>query len=104
MTFFLSLSLSLSKQIGGHIDIWALGITLIEAWTGQRPHDEYSQGLQLVYAIAVLRKTPRVPRDTPSALAELIRDCWEIDPLRRPKALEVQRRLEEELARVTAEE
>ena len=77
---------------------------LNEMWSGERPHQEYSQQLQLIYQVAVLRRTPKIERSTPAVLAELIRECWGIDPVRRPGAEEVRRRLEEELARVVAAE
>lgn len=54
----------------------------------------------MIYRVAILRQTPRVSRRTPPALEALLRDCWEIDPLRRPSAAECERRLEQELARV----
>ena len=84
------------------IDIWALGVVLNEAFTGRRHLDDVSQPLQVIYRVAVLRQTPRVSRATPRELERLLRDCWEIDPLRRPSARECERRLEEELARVEA--
>lgn len=57
---------------------------------------------QVIYRVAILRQTPRLSRRTPPALERLLRDCWEIDPLRRPSSRECGRRLEEELARVLA--
>ncbi|KAG2499400.1 hypothetical protein HYH03_002974 [Edaphochlamys debaryana] len=94
--------------VSHHVDMYAVGIILYELLAGQRPW----AGMTMVQiAIAVVMHEARPPLERLSAkrcprrLYQLIRSCWEADPLRRPAAAEMLKALllqREDLARAQA--
>ncbi|MCW2602525.1 MAG: serine/threonine protein kinase, partial [Pseudonocardiales bacterium] len=70
-------------------DVYALGLILLEAITGQR---EY-QGSDTEAALARLARQPAVPAQLPAALAQLLADMVARDPAARPTAADVASRL-----------
>jgi serine/threonine protein kinase len=76
------------------IDIYALGITFWEIWTGKEAHQEHSQFD--IYKIVEEGKRPSVDMDVP-APAEFVRamtDAWHQSAEQRPSAQELVYRLE----------
>ncbi len=69
-------------DVGPPADIYALGLVLLEAWTGRK---EY-QGEGIEGASERLTRAPVVPRDTPPPLNEAITEMTATDPRRRPSA------------------
>ena len=67
-----------SGRIGAAGDIWALGVTLVEALT-QRP-PAWSEGSD----------TPTLPESLPPAFAETIRRCLSRNPADRPTAVDLE--------------
>ncbi|QRV97881.1 kinase domain protein [Ceratobasidium sp. AG-Ba] len=76
-------------------DIYALGMTILEAFTGEVPYPKTSQ-----YLIPELVVTKRQPPARPSdvippdnkdgdRLWKLLQDCWEFEPQNRPSAIDV---------------
>ncbi len=67
-----------SGRIGAAGDIWALGVTLVEALT-QRP-PAWSEGFD----------TPTLPESLPPAFAETVRRCLSRNPADRPTAVDLE--------------
>ncbi|MFF3215382.1 protein kinase [Streptomyces sp. NPDC002886] len=72
-------------------DIYALGVTLLEALTGHREH----QGTPVEIGIARLLHPPRIPEGMPDELARLLRAMTGRDPAVRPDAAAVHLRLQD---------
>jgi serine/threonine protein kinase len=70
-------------QLGPAVDIYALGLVLLECLTGQR---EYTGTNKINAAMARLERPPTIPADLPEPLIQLIRRMTELDPERRPTA------------------
>ncbi|KXZ47503.1 hypothetical protein GPECTOR_35g941 [Gonium pectorale] len=77
-------------------DIYAFGIVLWEMLAAQRPW-KGSNIIQIAFAVSVHRARPPLdilaPERCPPKLRQLIAECWEHDPSRRPAAEEVAKRL-----------
>ncbi|MEU9032591.1 protein kinase [Streptomyces sp. NPDC048383] len=72
-------------------DIYALGVTLLEALTGRR---EY-QGTPVEIGTAHLLRPPRIPEELPEDLARLLKAMTDQAPAARPDAAAVHQRLQE---------
>jgi len=89
----------LEKKYSAKSDCWSYGVTVWEVITRKEPYE----GLDNVQAAShVMHKglRPRVPDNTPPALAKLIDSCFEVDPKQRPKfsrILEVLEQIEKEV-------
>lgn len=70
-------------DLGPAVDIYALGLVLLECMTGQQ---EYTGANRLKAALARLDRAPRIPANLPTQLAGLLRAMTHADPLRRPTA------------------
>jgi hypothetical protein len=77
------------EEVGPATDVYALGLVLLEALTGER---EYP-GSTAETALARLSRPPRVPADAPPDLAALLAGMTTTDPADRPGADEVASRL-----------
>ena len=69
-------------EVGPPADVYALGLVLLEAWTGRR---EY-QGEGIAGAGERLTRSPVVPRDVPEPTRGAISAMTATDPARRPDA------------------
>ncbi|ANY06521.1 serine/threonine-protein kinase [Pseudonocardia sp. HH130630-07] len=70
------------REVGPPTDVYALGLVLLEAWTGRQ---EY-QGEGLAGAAERVRRPAVVPSDVPEPLRTAIAQATAIDPQRRPPA------------------
>ena len=73
-------------------DIYSLGLVLLECLTGRA---EYP-GTPMETASARLHRSPQVPLELPAPLRSLLEAMTDMDPEKRPAALEVERALSEE--------
>ncbi|NMH77385.1 serine/threonine-protein kinase [Pseudonocardia xinjiangensis] len=73
------------EAVGPPVDVYALGLVLLEALTGRR---EYP-GLAVESATARLHRCPAVPRGLPGGLGELLDAMTRSDPRQRPTAAQV---------------
>jgi hypothetical protein len=71
--------------VGPAADVYALGLVLLEAFTGRREYD----GSAIESAMARLHRAPVVPEAVPHPLAAVLRHMTATDPVRRPTAAEV---------------
>ena len=73
------------EAVGPPADVYALGLVLLEAVTGQREYD----GAAVESALARLHRAPRVPQALPGPLAPTLRRMTAASPEERPTAGEV---------------
>ena len=76
-------------EVGPAADIYALGLVLIEALTGQRSY----QGPALEAVLARLDRSPEIPAGLPQPWPQLLTAMTAMDPDQRPNAAEVARTL-----------
>ncbi|HEX3787205.1 MAG TPA: serine/threonine-protein kinase [Pseudonocardiaceae bacterium] len=69
--------------LGPAVDIYALGLVLLECLTGRR---EYTGTSKLETALARLDRQPRLPNSLPNSLAGLLRAMTALEPDHRPSA------------------
>lgn len=74
------------------IDVYALGITMWEIWTGQDPFDETATFS--IYSKVMSGERPPVPNTAPDSYVDLMCRAWNQDPGNRPTATEMVQELE----------
>lgn len=77
-------------------DIFSFGIILFEMVTGKRPFHESSGGSNLAATMKLANKErPKIPPECkcPKWLSEMIQQCWDAEPTRRPTAAGILERL-----------
>lgn len=75
---------------GSEADIWALGVSAFEIATGELPFLGQGGVMQLHGA-----ETPELPDSIPAYLRTIITRCLDADPVRRPKAADIVRMIEQ---------
>jgi serine/threonine protein kinase len=73
----------LGGALGPAVDVYALGLVLLECITGRR---EFDGPNKMEAALARLSRDPRIPTDLPGPLAGLLRAMTAREPGRRPTA------------------
>ncbi|CAB4416168.1 unnamed protein product [Rhizophagus irregularis] len=66
-------------------DIYSFGILMWEISSGQTPFNNYEHDYDLAMKI-VNGMRPKIRTEIPSKYKELMKQCWDADPLKRPKA------------------
>uniref|UniRef100_A0A8C4X2Q7 mitogen-activated protein kinase kinase kinase n=1 Tax=Erpetoichthys calabaricus TaxID=27687 RepID=A0A8C4X2Q7_ERPCA len=64
-------------------DVWGYGVLLWELLTGEVPYRGID-GLAVAYGVAVNKLTLPIPSTCPEPFAQLMAECWDQDPHRRP--------------------
>ena len=97
---YLSPEQVLGRPVGRPVDVYALGLVLLECLTGRLEYD----GTPLEAAIARLHRPPLLPDSLPDEFAALLRQMTAPDAVTRPTARDCARRLAELAAGVGARE
>ncbi|KAF8055592.1 SEC13B [Scenedesmus sp. PABB004] len=104
---YMSPEVLLKRPASAASDVYALAVTLAEAWSGVYPFSdctkdnpevhtvlEHGYGRQeLAAAVAAEGLRPSLPRGGPAGLAELLASAWQRDPAARPSAAALRDRL-----------
>ncbi|HEX6347125.1 serine/threonine-protein kinase [Umezawaea sp.] len=77
------------KNLGFPVDVYALGLVLLECLTGYREYE----GTEVEAAIARLHRPPDIPGELPADLVRLLTRMTALTPHRRPTALQCARAL-----------
>ncbi|XP_039003920.1 mitogen-activated protein kinase kinase kinase 5-like isoform X2 [Hibiscus syriacus] len=72
-----------SSKLALAVDIWSLGCTIIEMYTGKAPWSEY-EGAAAMFK--VMRDTPPIPETLSSEGKDFLRCCFKRKPAERPSA------------------
>jgi eukaryotic-like serine/threonine-protein kinase len=80
----------LGEDVGPSVDVYALGLVLLECLTGEI---EYFGGTEVEIALARLHRSPRIPTGLPYDLAGLIGAMTATDPAERPTAAQCEHHL-----------
>ena len=64
-------------------DIYSMGMIMWELTTGCKPFANVEHDTDLIYEI-IDGKRPEITSDTPECFANLMKRCWDSDPLKRP--------------------
>ncbi|HEX5404937.1 MAG TPA: serine/threonine-protein kinase [Pseudonocardiaceae bacterium] len=81
----------LGSEIGPPVDVYALGLVLLECLTGKI---EYLGGSEVETAIARLHRAPHIPDDLPHDLVGLLSAMTAYEPAQRPTAQQCARHLD----------
>src|SRR5947207_2607612 len=66
-----------------------MGMIMWELTTGCKPFANVEHDTDLIYEI-IDGKRPEITSDTPECFANLVKGCWDPDPLKRPSILEIE--------------
>ncbi|RIA83790.1 kinase-like domain-containing protein [Glomus cerebriforme] len=69
-------------------DIYSFGMVMWELTTGCKPFANIDHDIALIYEI-IDGKRPEITNDTPKFFADLMKRCWDSDPLKRPSIEEI---------------
>lgn len=75
-------------------DVWSFGVVLWELLTGQVPYRDV-EALAVAYGVAMNSLTLPIPSTCPDVLKELMKECWNQDPHKRPSFQGILEDLEE---------
>lgn len=71
------------KPYNASVDVYAFGVLLCELFSGEQPY--YGYDYTDLRRKVPLGERPELPRfDTPEDIRQLIKQCWDADPNRRP--------------------
>ncbi|GES97623.1 kinase-like domain-containing protein [Rhizophagus clarus] len=69
-------------------DIYSFGMIMWELTTGCKPFANVEHNISLIYEI-IDGKRPEITNDTPECFANLMKKCWDPNPLKRPSIDEI---------------
>ncbi|KAG8793744.1 hypothetical protein FRC12_001754 [Ceratobasidium sp. 428] len=86
-------------DVSNEADVYALGMTILETFTGKHPYDTIKNDPSIVKTVVADKKIPDRPPEIPednmsgNMLWELLVNCWSHKPSERPTALSVHQSL-----------
>ncbi|POG81561.1 kinase-like domain-containing protein, partial [Rhizophagus irregularis DAOM 181602=DAOM 197198] len=66
-------------------DIYSFGILMWEISSGQTPFNNYEHDYDLAMKVNGMR--PKIRSEIPPGYNQLMKQCWDADPLKRPKMI-----------------
>jgi serine/threonine protein kinase len=75
-------------------DMYAYGIIMWQVATGERPFRNRPYDLTLAYDVCMANLRPDVNDEIPICYVEQMRQCWDVDPGRRPPATDLDQCME----------
>ncbi|KAK7401536.1 hypothetical protein VNO78_13087 [Psophocarpus tetragonolobus] len=82
------------KRYGRKVDVYSFGLVLWELVSGKVPFEDMSP-IQVAVAVADRNLRPVVPSHCPHILSDLMKQCWDLKPEKRPEFWHVVRVLEQ---------
>jgi hypothetical protein len=82
-----------NKEYSVKSDVWSFGILAFEIIAQEEPHTK-SDPIQVGRFIRDEGRTPELPVTCPEELASIIKNCWQLDPAKRPNFEEITPELE----------
>jgi serine/threonine protein kinase len=82
------------KHYSKKVDVYSFGIVLWELVTGLLPFQNMTP-VQVAYAVVNKNLRPPIPEDCPAALRNLMEQCWNSCPERRPNFYQIVQTLED---------
>ncbi|POG82439.1 kinase-like domain-containing protein [Rhizophagus irregularis DAOM 181602=DAOM 197198] len=70
-------------------DVYSYGMIMWELTTGCKPFANIEHNVELICEI-IDGKRPEITNDTPECFANLMKKCWDSDPLKRPTSYEIE--------------
>ena len=74
------------KGYGRRADIWSVGCTVIEMFTGQHPWPQLENTWAAMFFIAKTTSGPPLPESASDVAKDFLRACFVLDPKGRPTA------------------
>ena len=65
-----------------------MGMIMLELTSGCKPFANVEHNTDLIYEI-IDGKRPEIASDTPECFANLMKECWDSNPLKRPSAVDI---------------
>ncbi|KAL6268889.1 hypothetical protein ACE6H2_025800 [Prunus campanulata] len=82
-----------SKPYNRKCDVYSFGICLWEMYCCDMPYPNITFS-ELTSAVVYKNLRPEIPKHCPSSLAKVMKQCWDVEPKRRPEMEEVVSMLE----------
>jgi hypothetical protein len=79
--------------------VWSFGILAFEIIAQEEPHAE-TDPIQVGRFIRDEGRTPQLPVTCPEELASIIKNCWQMEPAKRPNFEEITPQFEAVLAKM----
>jgi hypothetical protein len=76
------------EKVGRQSDIWSVGCCVLEMYTLSLPFSgQFSNDFSLMYTMANMKEPPKVPNNIPVDAQGFIRECFALNPAKRPSAV-----------------
>ncbi|CAL0310207.1 unnamed protein product [Lupinus luteus] len=81
------------KQYGRKVDVYSFGLMLWEMVTGILPYKGMTP-VQVAFAVSDKNSRPEIPSNCPNVIGNLIQQCWDMKPEKRPEFWQIVQVLE----------
>merc|ERR1712048_1508282 len=80
-------------RITEKVDVWAMGLILVEIFGGPLPYDDCNNIQQIVAKVLIDKQVPYIPHHLPRGVRPIVEDCFHFDIHKRTTAQDVCNRL-----------